>query len=273
MLGNLCNQQDPEHPRFNPETDCVPFDQMPGIDRWALARKEQLVKKCLKGYEDYQFHQVYGALYNFCIVDMSSFYLDILKDRLYTYSTHSQPRRSAQTVLWEILDAFTRLIAPILPFTAEEVYSAMYEGLPPADKADSVHVQLFPEYDDERCDMHLTAEWEKLRELRESVLKALEEVRQAGDIGNSLEAKVRIGCSGDMAAFLRRYEQELRYVFIVSQVAVEENKDVEGGLQIDVFKADGQKCERCWNFSVNVGHDSGYPALCERCIPVVREMH
>ena len=273
MLGNLCNQQDSEHPRFNPRTDCVPFDQMPGIDRWALARKEQLVKKCLKGYEDYQFHQVYSTLYHFCIVDMSSFYLDILKDRLYTHSTHSQSRRSAQTVLWEILDAFTRLIAPILPFTAEEVYSAMYEGLPPEDKAESVHVQLFPEYDEERGDAHLMAEWEKLRELRESVLKALEEVRQAGDIGNSLEAKVRIGCSGDMAAFLRRYEQELPYIFIVSQVVVEENKDVAGGLQVDVCKADGQKCERCWNFSVNVGNDSVYPTLCERCIPVVREMH
>jgi isoleucyl-tRNA synthetase len=272
MLGNLCNQQDPERPRFNPKTDCVPFDQMLEIDRWALARKEQLVKKCLRGYEDYQFHQVYSALYNFCIVDMSSFYLDILKDRLYTHPTHSKSRRSAQTALWEILNAFTRLIAPILPFTGEEVYNAMYEGLPSEDRAESVHVLLFPKYEEACVEARRMTEWEKLREIRESVLKALEEVRQAGVIGNSLEAKVRIRCSGDVAALLDRHKDALRFVFIVSQVVVEESAGVTDGMKIDVLKADGNKCERCWNFSVDVGRDAGYPTLCERCAPVVREM-
>ncbi len=149
MLGNLSNQQDAKHPHFNPETDRVPYDQMLEIDRWALARKGTLIQKCLKGYEDYQFHQVYSALYNFCTVDMSAFYLDILKDRLYTSATHSLARRSAQTALWEILDAFTRLIAPILSFTSEEVYHAMYEGCPPETRSASVHELLFPKYDDD----------------------------------------------------------------------------------------------------------------------------
>ena len=271
MLGNLRNPLEAEHSQFNPGTDCVPFDQMLEIDRWALARKEQLVKKCLKGYEDYQFHQVYSALYNFCIVDMSSFYLDILKDRLYTYPTNSHSRRSAQTALWKILDAFTRLVAPILPFTGEEVYGAMYESLPPEDKAESVHLLLFPGYDESRVNAGLMKEWEELRELRESVLKALEEFRQTGDIGNSLEAKVQIRCSGDMLTLLQRHEQDLRYIFIVSQVVIVENENAEG-MRVDVAKADGQKCERCWNFSVNVGKDSNHPTLCERCVPVVNAM-
>jgi len=272
MLGNLRNQQDTDHPRFNPETDSVPFDQMLEIDRWALCCKENLVRKCLKSYEDYQFHQVYSALYNFCIVDMSSFYLDILKDRLYTHSTHSQSRRSAQTALWEILSTFTRLIAPIMPFTGEEVYNAMYEDLPTKDRSESVHLLLFPEFQETRVEESTLAEWEKIRQLRESVLKALEEFRQTGEIGNSLEAKVRLRCSGETATLLRRHEDDLRFIFIVSQVVVEEMSDAQDGLQVDVLKADGEKCERCWNFSVKVGSDAEHPTLCERCLPVIREI-
>jgi len=268
MLGNLRNQQDSDHPRFYPKTDSIPFDQMMDIDRWALSRKEQLVRKCLKSYEEFQFHQVYSALYNFCIVDMSSFYLDILKDRLYTHATHSQSRRSAQTALWEILNAFTRLIAPILPFTAEEIYNAMYKGLSMEDRAESVHLLLFPKYDEKRVEENLLAEWENLREVRESVLKSLEQVRQSGDIGNSLEAKVNICCSGETAALLQRHEKELPFIFIVSQVDVEETSGE--GMQIEVSKAAGEKCERCWNYSLEVGKDSDYPTLCERCVTVLK---
>lgn len=271
MLGNLGNQQDPGHPRFRPGTDAVPFEQMLEIDRWALAQKERLVKKCLKGYEDYQFHQVYSALYHFCTVDMSSFYLDILKDRLYTHGTHAPSRRSAQTALWEILDAFTRLIAPILPFTAEEVYGAMVEGLPPQQRADSVHVLLFPHYTGKGVDAALIAEYERLREVRESVLKSLEGVRQAGGIGNALEARVRLRCSGDMASLLMRHRDELRYIFIVSRVDVEAVAD--GDLQVEVLRAEGKKCERCWNYSPEVGTSADYPTLCERCVPVVQGMN
>jgi isoleucyl-tRNA synthetase len=272
MLGNLSNQQDAKHPHFNPETDCLPYDQMLEIDRWALARKGALVQKCLKGYEDYQFHQVYGALYNFCTVDMSAFYLDILKDRLYTCATHSLARRSAQTALWEILDAFTRLIAPILSFTSEEVYHAMAEGRPSEGKAASVHELLFPTYEARKDDEYLLAEWEKIRTVRDAVLKSLEEVRQSGNIGNSLEAKVVIRASGETAALLKRHEADLRFIFIVSQVSLEDSPGTEEGPQIEVVKADGSKCERCWNYSVETGKDSAWPMLCERCMPAIKEI-
>jgi isoleucyl-tRNA synthetase len=272
MLGNLSNQQDPKHPCFDPETDRVPFEEMLEIDRWALARKGALIHKCLKGYEDYQFHQVYSALYNFCTVDMSAFYLDVLKDRLYTCATHSKARRSAQTALWELLDTFTRLVAPILSFTSEEVYQAMYEGRPNQSRSESIHLVLFPKHQalpDEEC---LLAEWEKIRGVREAVLKSLEGARQGGMIGNSLEARVAIRAAGEMAVLLRRHVDDLRFIFIVSQVEVEESPNTSDNLQIEVLKADGQKCERCWNYSVAVGKDQTYPTLCERCIPAILEI-
>jgi isoleucyl-tRNA synthetase len=272
MLGNLSNQQDAKNPRFDPNADVVPYEQMLEIDRWALARKELLVQKCLRGYEEYQFHQVYSALYNFCTVDLSAFYLDILKDRLYTHATHSLARRSAQTALWEILDTFTRLIAPILSFTGEEVYAAMYEGYPPEGRAESVHLLLFPKYEARPDAENLMAEWEKLGSVREAVLKSLEEFRQKGIIGNALEAKVYIRAKGDTAGLLQRHQVDLRYVFIVSQVVVEEATDEMDDMQIEIVKADGQKCERCWNYSTAVGLDSTYPTLCERCVPAVEEM-
>ncbi len=272
MLGNLSNQQDAKNPYFNPATDGVSYEQMLEIDRWALARKNLLVERCLKSYEEYQFHQVYSVLYNFCIVDMSAFYLDILKDRLYTYATHSLARRSAQTALWEILDAITRLIAPILSFTSEEVYSAMYEDHPPASRAESVHMLLFPKNEVPRDEGFLIAEWEKLRNVREVVLKSLEEVRQAGTIGNSLEAKVIIHAAGETAELLRRHEADLRFIFIVSQTEIQEDPGAKDCLRAEVLKADGHKCERCWNYSIEVGRDAAYPSLCERCIPAIKEM-
>jgi isoleucyl-tRNA synthetase len=273
MLGNLSNQQDAQRPRFNPETDRVPYEKMMEIDQWALARKEQLVQKCLKGYEEDQFHQVYSALYSFCTVDMSAFYLDILKDRFYTSATHSLARHSAQTAIWDILDTFTRLIAPILSFTSEEVYSAMHEGLDSKARAESVHVLLFPKYDPLHEEQFLLTEWEKLRSVRETVLKALEEVRQAGVIGNSLDAKLVLRASGETAGLLRRHQSDLRYIFIVSQVEIVEDAAAGNELQIQVLKTDGQKCERCWNYSIEVGKDSVWPTLCERCIPAIKEIH
>lgn len=272
MLGNLSNQQDPGHPFFDPATDRVPYEEMLEIDRWALARKGTLVQKCLKGYEDYQFHQVYNALYNFCTVGMSAFYLDILKDRLYTSPTHSKARRSAQTVLWEILDAFARLVAPILAFTSEEVYHAMHEHRPGHGRSESVHILLFPKYEALRDEEYLLAEWTKLREVREAVLKALEDARRSGLIGNSLEARVILRAAGDAASLLRRHEDDLRYIFIVSQIEIEDTPGTGGDLRIEVLKADGPKCERCWNYSIEVGKDSTYPSLCERCVPAVQEI-
>jgi isoleucyl-tRNA synthetase len=281
MLGNLCNQQDAAHPRFDPATDRVPYGQMLEIDRWAVTRKDQLVRECVKGYEDYQFHRVYNALYNFCTVEMSSFYLDILKDRLYTAATHSLARRSAQTALWDILDAIVRLVAPVLSFTSEEVYSAMHEGLLAEPKAESVHLLLFPQPEARPEAEALLAEWEKIRVVRETVLKALEEMRKSGAIGNSLEAKVLIRALAENEALLSRHADDLRYIFIVSQAEVAPIEPplsdanaaaAKDGLAIEVSKAEGAKCERCWNYSPAVGKDEAFPTLCERCVPAVREM-
>ena len=271
MLGNLSNHLDKDHPYFNPETDGVPYEDMLEVDRWALARAARLVRRCVKGYEDLQFHVTYSALYNFCTVDMSSFYLDILKDRLYTHGTHSVSRRSAQTALWHILDALTRLMAPILPFTAEEVFGAMEEGRGQARRAVSVHTLLFPEYIADHDREDLLEEWGRLMEVREAVLKALEEVRQTGKIGNSLEAKVRLRAGGAMAALLLRHQVDLRYIFLVSQAEVDASLK-EDEFQVEVSNADGTKCERCWNHSTEVGKNGEFTTLCERCIPVVEEL-
>jgi isoleucyl-tRNA synthetase len=271
MLGNLSNQQDAGRPRFDVGRDAVPYGEMLEIDRWALARAARLVKRCLKSYEDYQFHLVYSALYNFCTVDMSSFYLDILKDRLYTYATNSPARRSAQTALWHILDSITRLIAPILPFTAEEIFDAMHEGLDQAGRPASVHVLLFPEYAAGHDCEELILEWDRLIEVRQAVSKALEELRQSGAIGNSLEARVVLHASGSLAELLARRAPDLRYIFIVSQAEVARESD--GDLRIEVERARGVKCERCWNYSATVGADAASPTLCDRCVTHVNEMY
>ncbi len=272
MLGNLNNQLDAKKPSFDPEADSIAYEEMLEIDRWAMAKTARLIRRCLKAYEDYQFHAVYAALYNFCTVDMSSFYLDILKDRLYTHATRSASRRSAQTALWQILDAFTRLIAPILPFTAEEVFAAMEEGRSGGARGDSIHVLLFPQYEASYDRQDLIDEWEKLQSVRELVLKTLEEARQGGAIGNSLEARVKLAAGGETAAMLKRHAADLRYLFIVSQVKLEERADGDDGLKVEVGRADGKKCERCWNYSIEVGKDPQLGTLCERCLPVVKGM-
>ncbi|MBM3792297.1 MAG: class I tRNA ligase family protein, partial [Acidobacteria bacterium] len=273
LLGNLSNRQDAGHPRFDPARDAVPYERMLEIDRWALARTAQLIQKCLRAYGDYQFHMVYHAVYNFCTVDLSSFYLDVLKDRLYTHGTHSISRRSAQTALWQILDALVRLLAPILPFTAEEAFQAMYEGLDSGKRPESVHMLLFPVYQDSHADPALLQEWDEILSLREVVLRALEEVRQQGVIGNALEARVVIRAGSEKARVLEHRAAELRYIFIVSQAALA----VDAGLgpeeiRVEVAAAEGEKCERCWNYSPQVRRDADFPTLCERCAPVVREM-
>jgi len=272
MLGNFSNRLDRHHPRFDPATDRLPQDHLLEIDRWALARTARLVRKCLKAYEDCQFHVAWGALYNFCTVDLSAFYLDVLKDRLYTAGTHSRERRSAQTALWDILDALTRLLSPILPFTTEEVFQAMYEGLD-GKPAESVHVLLFPRCEQGHEDQVLLDEWDKLLAVREAVSKALEEFRQTGRIGNSLDAKVIISAGSAAAALLQRHLPDLPYIFIVSQVEIEEDQGAAvESVKAAVSRADGAKCERCWNYSVALGADPKLPALCERCLPVVSAM-
>jgi isoleucyl-tRNA synthetase len=272
MLGNLSNSRDPENPRFDPAKDAVAYEEMLEIDRWALARTSRLIRRCLKGYEDYQFHQVYNALYNFCTVDMSAFYFDILKDRLYTHPTKSHSRRSAQTALRYILDALAKLLAPILSFTMEEVWRTMHEG---NSETGSIHVEQFPRYCEQYDQEPLLREWEEIARVRDAVSKALEEVRQSKLIGAPLEAKVILRAGAGIGALLRKHAAELRYVFIVSQVELEDDPEASSpqDVKVRVERASGGKCERCWNYSIYVGKDHDFPTLCERCVPVVRGMN
>jgi len=255
-LGNLFG--------FEPAQDSVALEEMEEIDRWALAELDRVVGKVMAAYESYEFHLVYHALYNFATVTLSARYFDIIKDRLYTFAPRSKARRSAQTALFRIADALARMLGPILVFTADEIW----ENLPGQSQSQaSVHLTEFPrasgiEQGDSR------QEWERLFEVRDQVLRVLEEARVAKQIGSSLEAKVTLSASGETLELLRAHQNELRYIFIVSQVEL-----LEGGeLSISVSRAAGEKCERCWNYSTRVGESALYPTACERCVEALEEI-
>ena len=198
--------------------DSVAFEDLEEIDRWALAELDNVTTKVLSAYGTYEFHAVYHALYNFATVTLSARYFDIIKDRLYTFAPHNKARRSAQTVLFRIADSLARLLAPILVFTADEIWENLAGR---SESQPSVHMTEFPQASEhERAE--LLSNWERLFEIRDNVLRSLEEARIAKHIGSSLEAKVTLSASGSTLELLREYENELRYLFIVSQVEVTE---------------------------------------------------
>jgi isoleucyl-tRNA synthetase len=246
-LGNLDG--------FNPETDAVTSTEMFEIDRWALASLDEATEKIWKGYESYNFQSVYQTLYNFFNVTLSARYFDILKDRLYISAPKSFERRSAQTALYEITDKLCRLLAPILAFTSDEAFENL-----PCQKLDSVHLAEFPKTSGTK-DEQLLSNWERIFSIRDEVLKSLEAARNAKQIGSSLEAKVVLTTDKETTRFLIPYYEDLRYIFIVSQVEVHEGD----ALAVEIQKADGAKCERCWNYSTRVGEFEKYPTVCERC--------
>jgi isoleucyl-tRNA synthetase len=253
-LGNLDG--------FDPAHDTVPYDELEEIDRWALAELSRVTKEVLAAYEAYEFHNVYRALFNFATVTLSARYFDIIKDRLYTFAPRNKARRSAQTVLLEIADTLARMLGPILVFTADEIW----ENLP--DRAEpSIHLALLPKA---AGDSHeaLLAEWERLYAIRDDVLRALEEARVAKQIGSSLQAKVKLQASGSALELLQRHQSDLRYLFIVSQVEIEKGEETS----IAILVADGEKCERCWNYSTRVGEWERYPTVCERCVAALKEI-
>ncbi len=253
-LGNLDG--------FNPETDVVPSKSMLEIDRWALASFDEATKKVLAGYQNYDFQAVYQTLYNLVTVTLSARYFDIIKDRLYIYAPKSVERRSAQTALYLITHRLCRLLAPVLAFTADEAFENM-----PGQKLSSVHLGEFPKSSD-ADNTALLADWERIFSIREGVLKALEEARNAGEIGSSLMAKVMLTVDKDTLMFLTEYFDELRYIFITSQVEVHQGD----AFAVKIEKADGVKCERCWNFSTRVGESERYPTVCERCTAALAEI-
>ena len=247
---------------FNPETDRVSVSEMLEIDRWALASLDAAIEKVFEGYENYNFQTVYQTLYNFVTVTLSARYFDILKDRLYILAPKSLERRSAQTALYEITDKLSRLLAPVLAFTADEAWENL-----PYQKLESVHLTEFPKISG-ADNAQLLTDWERIFLLRDEVLKKLEEARTAKVIGSSLEAKVILTVDKATSRFLLSYYEDLRYIFIVSQVEVHE----DDSLNVEIQKADGAKCERCWNYSARVGESEKYPTVCERCSAALAEI-
>ncbi|MDA8169795.1 MAG: isoleucine--tRNA ligase [Nitrospiraceae bacterium] len=241
------------------------------LDRWALSRLQGLIKTVDAAYENFEFHDVYHRLYNFCVVDMSSFYLDILKDRLYTFGKNSPERRAAQWVLNEILHSMTKLMAPVLSFTAEEIW-----GYIRGQKEESVFLSAFPSAREEFVDLPLEEKWKSIIAVRNEVNKALEIKRQQERlIGNSLEAKVTVYAPEKEFSLLRDYVDFMPALFIVSQAELRKSGEApEGiffaspeieGLKVDVTKASGEKCQRCWNWSTTVGTIKEAPEICGRC--------
>lgn len=250
-------------------------DHLLEIDRWAMSRLQGLIKKVSEAYERFEFHLVYHSIYNFSIVDMSSFYLDILKDRLYTFKKDSLERRAAQWVLYQILSVMTRLMAPILSFTAEEIW-----GFMPGEKEESVFLSDFPLQDSRYIAPDLEDRWARLIIIRGEVNKALEIKRQERFIGNSLEAKVRIFIQGEDYNLLLQYKDFLPTLFIVSATEVSNKKPEDEiyrseeipGLSISIEHAPGRKCARCWNWSDSVGSFTDAPEICHRCYRVLQRL-
>jgi len=257
---------------FDPGTHRVSYAQLPELDRWALARLGDLIPRVKQAYEDCEFHTIFHALNNFCSVDLSSVYLDILKDRLYTFRADSPLRRGSQTVFFEIATALTKLMAPVLSFTAEEIWRTLSAQMPGFSTAKSVHLAAFPEVDPLWIDPQLAARWERLLELRERVQGSLELSRSNKTIGSSLEASVTIRCVPSMHTFVKAYEKELPSLFIVSQVTLIEDHYLSSDMEmvLEISRAAGQKCERCWNYREAVGKDAEHPTLCDRCLEAIR---
>ncbi len=265
MLGNLNG--------FSTE-DMVPYHEMVELDQWALMRLNDLVTKVRDAYDNYEFHAVYRAIYNFCVVDMSNFYLDVIKDRLYCEEENGTLRRSAQTAMYRILDAMVRLVSPILSFTSDEVWKAMphREG----DDLRNILLNDMPCADDTLLfDENKTAKWDKLIALRDDVNKALEKARGAKLIGKPLEAKVTVTASETAAQFLQECGQDLAKLCIVSQFTVQTGEgdgdcyEALDGIRIAVEHIEGEKCERCWIYDPTVGQNADHPCLCARCASVL----
>jgi len=240
------------------------------LDRWAAARMGRVARRVREAYRNFEFHVVYHTLYNFCVVDLSNFYFDVLKDRLYVLAPDSLDRRSAQTTLFRITDTLVRLFAPILPFTCEEIWKNLYiQGEP----VESVHIAEFSQEIDKYQDDELLSRWERLLEIRAKVSKALEESRQQKQMGNSLEAKVEIRCGPDIFEYLQSFSKDLRFLFIVSDVELTLSSELSGEeIEVSVSKAPGDKCERCWTYSPSVGSHSEMPTLCSRCFEILKEI-
>ena len=250
LLGNIYD--------FKREEE-ISYDKLFEVDRYAIERLKLLKKRVKEYYENFAFNKVFEEIYNFCNIFLSSFYLDYLKDRLYTYSKNSIERKSAQTTLNKILKELLIMIAPIFSFTAEEAYQFI-----PYEKRESIFLEDFPEIED--IDENLIERWNRFFEIRKIVLKKIEEKREEKIIGSSLQAKVIIKCDKDTYEFLKSF-YKLNTLFIVSEVELYEGEN----LDVIVERTENKKCERCWVYFPEVGKNSEFPDLCVKCINVIKE--
>ncbi|MFH1621923.1 MAG: isoleucine--tRNA ligase [Candidatus Omnitrophota bacterium] len=264
ILGNLFD--------FSPDENSVKYDDLNFVDKYMLYLLEEYKESIMHGYdsqeERYVFYKAYKRIYEFCNSDLSAFYLDILKDRLYTHGKDSNSRRGSQTVIYEILNSLVRLIAPILSFTAEEIW----KNLPKKKEEqhiESVHLLDWPEPKPEYRKKEVIDDFKKIYDLRPSILKKLEEERSKGKIGSSLQAKLILGLGQDLFSVFNKYLNDLPFLFIVSQVDLKKLDKKE--IEIEVLAAEGKKCTRCWNFSSDVGKDNTHPDICQRCISAIEK--
>ncbi len=258
-LGNLRD--------FDPASDAVAAGDMVELDRWVLSELADFAARCGRAYDAYEFHVVYHALNNFCSVELSSLYYDIVKDRLYCSARASRERRSAQTAMYEIVRVLAGVIAPVMPFTAEEIW----ESIGPSTGTDSVLLTDFPAPPGEWSDASRTARWRRIWEIRQQVTRCLEEARKAGAIGHSLDACVKLAVGGEDAVVLAGVgADELATLFIVSQVELLEPGETVP--EVEVAPAYGAKCSRCWNYHETVGEHADHPEACSRCYGVMAAM-
>ncbi len=256
ILGNLYD--------FDPDTDMVAPDKLLPIDQWAVVKLNELIEKCLKAYDKFEFHQVYHSVHNFCVVDMSNFYLDVLKDRLYTEKADSPARRAAQTAMYLILDALTRMLTPILAYTADEIWRYMPHRA--SDDRENVLFNDMPKPVALEVADDFIATWDRIHALRDTVKKSLEVVIKEKVVKTSLETCVVLKASGGDYAFISSVLPELKAAFIVSDVKLIE---ADGELSVEIQKAEGEKCERCWGYSATVGESHEHPTLCARCAAIL----
>ncbi len=259
LLGNLYD--------FDPTRHLVPREALLEIDRFILHRLQKLTGRLLRAYERYEFHTLYHAIHNFCAVDLSAFYLDVLKDRVYTFHAASPERRAAQTAMYLILQSLTRLMAPVLSFAAEEVWGYIPRR---GDEPESVHLAEFPRVDEAYVDEAMAERWERLLRIRDEGLKALEDARKRKAIGNAVEAKVEIRAGPSVLPFLQSHAQDLCAILIVSALEIRPAGPDEPELSVVVHRAPGQKCERCWTYRESVGASHDHPTLCDRCVAVLQ---
>lgn len=266
LLGNLYD--------FDPEKDRVEYEQMVEIDQWALLKLHQLIKKVTAAYESYEFHTVHHNIHNFCAVDMSAFYLDVIKDRVYTSKKNSRERKSAQTVMYEIIMVLVKMLTPILAFTTEEIW----QYLPHGAGETTVQATSWPVFAEKYLNAELEQKWDKILAIREFVAKPLEEARREKVIGHSLDALVNLYAGAEWYDFLQSMQEEWSTLFITSGVVLHRADNVpEGaftseemeGLAVTVEKSPGEKCERCWIYSITTGEDKHHPTLCKRCAAVM----